>query len=68
MDRKVPWSVQGIRIGNAESFSIWQLYRSQAMETFRRLVAYFNTFIEDGFGKFDVIEKLPIEISNMIFQ
>jgi len=34
------------------------------MEIFRRLVAYFNTFIEDG--KFDVIEKLPIEIFNMI--
>jgi len=50
-----------------QSFSIWQLYRSQAMEIFRRLVAYFNTFIEDGFGKFDVIEKLPVEISNVIF-
>jgi len=37
------------------------------MEIFRKLIVYFNTFIEVGFRKFDIIEKLPIEISNIIF-
>jgi len=34
------------------------------MEAFKRMVAYFGIFVEK---KLDIIEELPIEISNMIF-
>jgi len=34
------------------------------MEAFKKMVAYFNIFVEK---KLDIIKKLPIEISNMIF-